>query len=532
MKVSSNKLFSISVVGAFDLLDCEGRSVRPTGRKDCALIAMLALTSNHRQTRTWLQDKLWGDRGPAQAAASLRQSLTTLRSILNNTGDVICADRTWVWLEPNKLNFDHLSADEYGEILRGFDLREEGFNDWLRETRSSYNSSMIQGEVGSYTKQHDRIWYFDIVSTQSNDENSREIDGLICDSLVEALSVIGVHAIIDRRGSYESLPPRATDLIVRIRTVRFGAGCIIGLSVTDGFGSLLWQIRREADITLWSKLKALQIEIAQLFQDFAIQTEAESLRGDHWNARANGCQALMGILLPGSVPAHEIAQCCELAIAADEKGIYHALLGDAHLLLYGEREPLVATDADEIMQRYKNALRLSPGNGLVQALAGHSYGFFMNELDRNIEMTKEAVRLLPNSGTCWTYYSISLTYAGHFEKAVHAATRAVWLSRGTIAESMAQSAELFSRLMFGDVQGAIRAGEIALDAGPFRPTILDLMTAYTLEGRIQDGLEKLELLLRREPELSIDMLSSPEYPIVNPIHRSAVIESASKLGLN
>ena len=96
----SGKLFSIKVRGAFDLFDRHGQSVRPAGRKDCALLAMLALTGTHRQTRTWLQEKLWGDRGPAQGAASLRQALTTLRAVLNGGAEVLRADRTWVWLDP------------------------------------------------------------------------------------------------------------------------------------------------------------------------------------------------------------------------------------------------------------------------------------------------------------------------------------------------------------------------------------------------------------------------------------------------
>jgi hypothetical protein len=525
------KPFSIKVVGAFDILDRDGCSVRPSGRKDCALIAMLAFTRNHRQTRTWLQEKLWGDRGPAQGAASLRQSLAALRSVLNGDAEVLHADRTWVWLDPSVVDFDHVTSGARGEILRGFDLREEGFNEWLRESRTEFASRDTRLGLVEVPAQSDRRWYLDPPACCASDDSHAGICDLVCDSLMESLSVVGLHAAIDRRADASAPPPRATDMVVRTRALCFGTGCVLSLSVTDGFGSLKWQVRREIELSRWSNVRTVQIEIAQLFQDFAVRTEADSLRGARWSAHANGCQALMGMLVPGSMPLREIARCSEAAIAADEKGVYHALLGFADLLRYGERELLSAPDVDEVMQSFRTSLRLSPGNGLVQALAGHSYGYFVRDLDRNAAMTREAVRLLPGSGACWIYRAISLVYCGRYTEAVRAADTAVSLCRGTMAQPLARSTELFARLMAGDTRGAIRAGEDSLDTVVFRPTIVDLMTAYACEGRVREGRDKLSLLVAREPDLSVDMLRSPDYPIVNATHRNRVVQAARQLGL-
>ena len=97
---------------------------------------------------------------------------------------------------------------------------------------------------------------------------------------------------------------------------------------------------------------------------------------------------------------------------------------------------------------------------------------------------------------------------------------------------MAKSAELFARLMYGDTEGAIKAGRSSLDALYLRPTIADLMTAYSRAGRIEEGKRHLDLLVRREPDLSLDMLRSAHYPIVNPEHRRAIAEAAGCLGLS
>ena len=183
----------------------------------------------------------------------------------------------------------------------------------------------------------------------------------------------------------------------------------------------------------------------------------------------------LGILVPGSISSFDISKYSEAAIAASEKGIYHALLGDSKLLMLAERTDPTAFDMDEVMNSFRTALRMSPDNGLVNALAGHSYGFFVGDLERNFELTKEAVRLLPGSGVCWLYHAISMTYTGKYREAVDAATHATQLCRGTVSEPMAKSAELFARLMYGDTEGAIKAGRSSLDALYLRPTIACLL---------------------------------------------------------
>lgn len=275
--MSGETLFSIQVLGAFDVTDVHGRSVRPSGRKDCALVAVLALTRGHRQTRTWLQDKLWGERGPAQGAASLRQSLNSLRAVFNRGAEIVCTDRTWVWLEPRHLSFDHEMPGAQGEVLRGFDLREEGFNEWLREARSEFAARDARPGLLDVPAQADRRWYLDPQGCGTREVAVREVSDLVCDGIVDALSTIGLGALIDCRLvalTPSTTPPRATDMIVRPRVIRFGRGCIVSVTVYDGFGSLRWQVRRELQSMRWPSLRDLEFEIAHLIQAFAMRTEA------------------------------------------------------------------------------------------------------------------------------------------------------------------------------------------------------------------------------------------------------------------
>ncbi|NDW53916.1 hypothetical protein [Aliiroseovarius sp. PrR006] len=67
-----------------------------------------------------------------QARASLRQELSQLRK--NLPEGVLSTDRQSVWLDQDLVAVQN---DRKGELLEGFDLKSEGFEDWLREARSA-----------------------------------------------------------------------------------------------------------------------------------------------------------------------------------------------------------------------------------------------------------------------------------------------------------------------------------------------------------------------------------------------------------
>jgi formylglycine-generating enzyme required for sulfatase activity len=123
-----------------------------SSRKNCALLAYLAMQPEAKSTREQLARLLWGDRFDKQARQSLRQSLLSLRKRLE-------------WVAPGLLVFDGeqvgLAAELFstdarefealaeeggdleralglyrGEFLAGFSLDVEPFDDWVRGERA------------------------------------------------------------------------------------------------------------------------------------------------------------------------------------------------------------------------------------------------------------------------------------------------------------------------------------------------------------------------------------------------------------
>ena len=76
----------------------DGTPLAVDTRKAVALLAYLA-SHDERQVRDRLCDLLWPDSSPDRARATLRRTLSALRSALGNRW--VEADRTFVWLEPD-----------------------------------------------------------------------------------------------------------------------------------------------------------------------------------------------------------------------------------------------------------------------------------------------------------------------------------------------------------------------------------------------------------------------------------------------
>ncbi|ABD05572.1 TPR repeat protein [Rhodopseudomonas palustris HaA2] len=134
--------FSVRLLGPFQLSTPDGRRVEISSKKGTAVIAMLAMSRDGEHTRGWLQDRLWGSRGHAEAAGSLRRELSNLRKLLNGAGiELLVSDRDRVRLRLDRIVVDARdpSADPAiaGEFLEGFDIPgEASFRDWLREQRA------------------------------------------------------------------------------------------------------------------------------------------------------------------------------------------------------------------------------------------------------------------------------------------------------------------------------------------------------------------------------------------------------------
>jgi DNA-binding SARP family transcriptional activator/pimeloyl-ACP methyl ester carboxylesterase len=150
----------LHLLGGFDLAGV-GTAVPAFSRKARAMVAYLALQSGHSQSREKLATLLWGVNGEAQARMSLRQAVSAVRKAMHASGGGrFLTDGDNIALHLDGLDFDVArfealaagSAPEEleqallayrGELLDGFGLKEEPFEDWLRVERERLRAMAV-----------------------------------------------------------------------------------------------------------------------------------------------------------------------------------------------------------------------------------------------------------------------------------------------------------------------------------------------------------------------------------------------------
>ena len=131
----------IDLIGPLTVRDCTGRDITPSGAKNQALLALLALTPGMSRPRRWLEDKLWqhvrpgtGQRQPAAGAGQAPQPSR------RRCADALRRDRTTLWLDPARFGQDppspDLLQDDRASCSKGWTCATPEFEDWLRAERA------------------------------------------------------------------------------------------------------------------------------------------------------------------------------------------------------------------------------------------------------------------------------------------------------------------------------------------------------------------------------------------------------------
>ncbi len=123
--------------GSFAVFSSDERKITPRSRKARALLAYLISDPGSEVPKTRILDLLWGDRGEAQARASLRQALLELRICINTSQEIVCWDREHVWLRAGILIEEPPDESSgHKEAFQDLDGVSIEFDDWLTHERS------------------------------------------------------------------------------------------------------------------------------------------------------------------------------------------------------------------------------------------------------------------------------------------------------------------------------------------------------------------------------------------------------------
>ena len=144
---------TIHLLGSFEARAGSGSPALLPTKKARALLAYLAYRPGAPRSRDEVAALLWGNRGDEQARGSLRRTLSDLRKALPSMetewlvtdGDALLVNANAVRVDVAEFErlaarTDHAALEQAmelykGELLAGFGLPEQGFEEWLRAER-------------------------------------------------------------------------------------------------------------------------------------------------------------------------------------------------------------------------------------------------------------------------------------------------------------------------------------------------------------------------------------------------------------
>ncbi|MEO1091383.1 MAG: BTAD domain-containing putative transcriptional regulator [Pseudomonadota bacterium] len=167
--------YALRLVGPVRLFGPGRCEVSIPARKNRAIIALLALSPEATVTRARLGDVLWGDRGEAQARASVRQALHELRKAMDVAAlaDALIAARTTVSLAIDVLGVDAVADPAFlrtadpgavearlqswqSDLMQDLDGVTPAFDEWLRDERLTRRDTFLEAATGVLQRTEDR----------------------------------------------------------------------------------------------------------------------------------------------------------------------------------------------------------------------------------------------------------------------------------------------------------------------------------------------------------------------------------------
>lgn len=200
----------VRLFGALSIGFSDGSQLRIPGGRQKALVALLASAPDMRRNRAWLIDKLWSDSDPVRGRANLRQLLHAVKQTFGaEFQDLFEVATDTIGLRPGCVELRGNPED--GELLEGFDLAQEGFEDWLRDQRQSVagRAALFAQSVPQPTQTvlpRIVVWPFGEIAQAARsgigDALAHEItSGFARSQLIDAISHFSARAVADGHGA-------------------------------------------------------------------------------------------------------------------------------------------------------------------------------------------------------------------------------------------------------------------------------------------------------------------------------------------
>lgn len=515
------KLFEVHLNGCFRLLNEAGQDVTPVSQKHQAVIALLALSPGMKRTRSWLQDKLWADKGPTRGGASLRQALTALRKLFGADADVLQTPNKSVGLDPDKVQvvWSGESCERDGIFLEGIDIREQEFNDWLNVIRGTENTAPAPSRVLLPTQRSQfeppQKWKLYLAGSEQTSPRlaqfERQFIALVVDSFVENYQI---------EIAYQR--PPADDPFVLIAEVNAfeldQRDYRLHVKTNDPISNrVFWSEAAKMPCTLTTKdnyfdLVALSYRLqSAIMQEIVRQAQNGQISGA--NELTVAIPKIFTFSRDGLSEAERLlADCGDQRLSGIAAG-WRAQIAVINLIEKFTTDPVDCIEKGRLLAT--EALEADPMNSTVLSTAANARILLDWDVASGAELAELAIQVGPNNPMAWWAISNVALYNKLPEKALEAANTAKRLTARSPLQFWSEFQLGLAAMQSGDFETAIQALSTSAALAPsFRPPRRYLLALYSHQNRTRSAQQVLRQLMALESNFSLDALTrDPEYPI-------------------
>ncbi|HMO08641.1 MAG TPA: hypothetical protein PKD10_13495 [Paracoccaceae bacterium] len=523
-------LVSLVLHGPFAVRAADGTDLTPKPHKARALLALLATAHDRRRARRWIEERLWSDRAPAQAAGSLRQALVDLRKAFGTQDHLILADRETVALAPGVQVADH---DDAAEFLEGIAVRDPAFLRWLEGMRRRQAPAHpAAGTASAPADPADRPIVIRCGTGQMPGTASALMAEIVASRVASDISEAVTSAVVAPMPEGMAAP---SDIWVTCQVVEDNGVCLALLKVVHvPTARILFQ----KDNRFLGPASAVvgSEELIRVAYEAAEKTVAKvphviGLSRTASRSAAMGQLALHRMFSFDEAQLREADRLMEAAWEVDENPVHLAWRGLLQMVKAIEMPQALKPELHDLAERLTaQALEQDDGSATVKALVAQTRAMLFGDAGAAGEAARAAVDDNPRNPYALQAMAVARMLAGEGE----AAYRLSLLGRAYAARSTfrhwwdAHHATIC--VATGRIDEAIQAAEAAAFGAPsLRPAYRYLMSLHAQRGDLDRAQAMRERLERLEPGFSLDrMLRDPDYP-VRTLRKTGLLKEIRKL---
>ena len=482
-------MVTVRLFGSFAMRDTDGRPLTPRGAKTQALVALLLAAPDYTRTRTWLQDKLWSDRGPEQAAGSLRQAVYELRQCLGPAAAALHADRRAIALDPARITLE-VARDGDGEYLEGIDIGDPEFEQWLTVQRAAARPAIAAPARASPRDGHLTVA---VVVAKGIAPGDRFLVQFIADLFATTLEE---RALAEVRVAEDGAA--AADVVL---TLSFHAPVrmVRGQMVAAGNGRHLWSRTLTLDAPEAPGLE--QAGIAR-FVNGGIEAAVNAALRHGTTAFAADADLHRGVRGIFTFHAADL-QAAETLLTRASEGSAAALAWRVFLKMVQrvERgEPASPAFVEEVEGLMQAALRRDPHHPLVLAAAAHACLKVLDRPDDAVVLARRAMDQSWSNPFALDVLAEALLYQGAGDAAFDMARRAQFIGQSTPMSHFFDMGLCLTCIATGRFETALALARQASALAPgFHSALRYQVVLNAGLGRVEDGERALTRLRSAEP---------------------------------